>query len=459
MKGIGWPAIIVLVLLAGYVLSEAMKVTEGFVVPRRTDIGLASEGWTEETGWERDLRYSETFVDIQGLGVASDFCRAVAKTNKPESLHMSCALGTREGMNTMEYNGPTVAEGFRFSRDDYWRASDSIRKAKRMDYCRILRDPVTEEWIPVCSLAGPTSFGKEEIIDATPPSSIQLLLEAYEGALVWFRWIDDQQDYIGNASFLKKGEAVFPTMLKPVVSRGLQLNRWPQAAQDTGIQAPPLQDYLIWGEKGTHELHQAIPPRQLRAFAFWVWWDGFEKDARILESYNLDEHGKGKQDRLIIGVDGGGTELHPTLKTRPAAEVRPELIHALGQLTEPAAIAAQPRPSQKATYFMEIWDQENRIMRLDGPMDSAKTGQWQHVAFTTTNSDDWWPTWQLWIDGAMVGERQDGRLSPAMTLVANTIGRNMRGCLQDFRVYRTSMTPAKIKAAAVWNKKRLHPLP
>ena len=455
---IGWPAIIVLVLLAGYIVSEAMKVTEGFVVPRRTDIGPAADGWKEESGWERDLRYSETFVDIQGLGVASDFCRAIAKTNKPESLHMSCALGTREGMSTTEYNGPTVANGFRFSRDDYWRSSEA-KTTKRMDYCRVLRNSATEEWMPICAIAGPDGFKKEEIIDDAPPPSIQILLEAYEGALVWFRWIDDTVDYIGTAGFTTKGEAVFPMMLKPVVSRGLQLNRWPQAAQDAGIPAPPLQDYLVWGEKGTHELHQAIPPRQIRAIAFWVWWDGFEKDARILESYNVDEHSKTRNDRFVIGVDGGGTVLHPTPKTRPAVEVRPEVVQAVGQLTEPAVVAAQPRPSKTATYFFEIWDQENRIMRLDGPMDSAQTNKWQHVVFTTTSSDDWWPTWQLWIDGVMVGERQDGRMSPAMTLAVNSIGRNMRGCLQDFRIYQTAMTPAKIKAAVAWNKKRLHPLP
>ena len=97
-----WAAIIVLVLLAGIVLSQTMPLTEGFVVPKRTDIGPVSEGWGEEAGWERDLRYAEGFVDVQGLGVASDFCRAIHPTNRPDQLHISCALGTREGMSTTE---------------------------------------------------------------------------------------------------------------------------------------------------------------------------------------------------------------------------------------------------------------------------------------------------------------------------------------------------------------------
>ena len=449
-----WSAVIVLVLLAGFILSGTMSVTEGFV-SRRTDIGPASEGWAEETGWERDLRYAETFVDIQGIGVATDFCRAISTSRNPDSLHISCALGNRDGMSTTEYNGPTKAQGFRFSRDDYWRKGSK----NRMDYCRILQDADTGSWTPICAVAGLDGFKKEEVVDDEPPPSIQILLEAYEHALVWFRWFDDREDYIHAANFTKRGTPILPTTLKPSVSRGLQLNRWPQAEQDAGIKASPLQDYLEWGENDTHELNQRIPPRQIRAIAFWVWWDGVEKDARIMESYNPNKTSIRNLDQFIVGVDGGGTELHVAPKTVPAIEVRPEVIQAIGQLTEPAVVASKPRLSKSGTYFLEIWDQENRIMRLDGPMDSAKVGQWQHVVFTVTDSSDWWPTWQLWIDGALVGERQDGRLSPAITLAKNFIGRNMRGCLQDFRVYREAMSPAKIKAAMTWTKKRLHPLP
>ena len=452
-----WAAIIVLVLLAGIVLSQTMPLTEGFVVPKRTDIGPVSEGWGEEAGWERDLRYAEGFVDVQGLGVASDFCRAIHPTNRPDQLHISCALGTREGMSTTEYNGPTLAEGFRFGRDDYWRTSSANKK--RMDYCRVLRDADTGFWHPICAVAGPDGFKKAEVIDDEPPSSIQLLLEAYENALVWFRWVDDRHDYISAANFTKRGSPTWPTMLKPTVSRGLQLNRWPQAAQDAGLQAPPLQDYLEWGENDTHELNQTIPPRQIRAIAFWVWWDGVEKDARIMEAYNPSKTSNRNLDQFIVGVDGGGTNLHVPPKTLPATEARPEVIQAVGQVTEPAVIAAQPRPSKTGAYFLEIWDQENRIMRLDAPMDSAKVGEWQHVVFTVTSSDDWWPTWQIWLNGALVGERQDGRLSPAMTLAKAYMGKNMRGCLQDFRLYSAAMTPAKIKATMEWTKKRLHPLP
>ena len=138
LTSVTWPTVIVLVLLVGYVISETMGATikEGFAVPRRADIGLSADGWTETTGYQRDLRYTESFVDLQGLGVASDFCRAVSKKSDPESLRISCAIGRRDGMNTMEYNSKTKREGFRFSRDDYWQTSGTSNG--RMNYCRIL---------------------------------------------------------------------------------------------------------------------------------------------------------------------------------------------------------------------------------------------------------------------------------------------------------------------------------
>ena len=94
-----WAVIIVLVLLAGYILSETVTttMTETFTSPPRSDIGLAADGWEEYSGYKRDLRYTETFVDIQGLGVATDFCRAVSKVADPESLRISCAVGRRDG--------------------------------------------------------------------------------------------------------------------------------------------------------------------------------------------------------------------------------------------------------------------------------------------------------------------------------------------------------------------------
>jgi hypothetical protein len=448
-----WPVIVVLVLLVGYIVSETVggKLKEGFAVPRRSDIGRIEDGWAEEAGYVRDLRYTEGFTDIQGHGVAADFCRAVARRGDPDSLHIACALGTRDGMDTMEYKSMTLREGFRMSRDDYFRAGASNKG--RMDYCRILKDRETGEWHSSCAIAGRTGFKADEERDTIPPPAIRDLLEAYDGILTWFRWVDDEIDYAENADVESHGRAEFPSLLRPVVSRGLQLNRHAAAARVAHQPAPPLRDYLRWGEKGALTLDQAIPPRQIRAISFWIWWDAFEKGARVIEC-----SGGGKKDLMWLGVEGGGHELVPARAAGAAQELRPDVIQSVGQLTEPAAVLAQPL-AKAATYVFEIWDEEQRLMRLASPMGSARTDRWQHVAVTVTDGQAWWPTWQMWIDGNLVATKTDGRLSPALELTQNFIGRGVRGCIQDFRVYSKPLTEDKLQTAIAWGRPHLHPLP
>jgi hypothetical protein len=449
-----WTLVIVLSLIVVFLVRETVgeKLQEGFSVARRSDIGYMADGWKEETGYIRDLRYSETFTDIQGLGVAADFCRAVARKNDPESLHMACALATRDGMDTLEYRSKSTRDGFRWSRDDYW----NIRTGRRSDYCRILKDHGTGEWFASCAVAGRDGFKPQEERDTAPPAAIRQMLEAYEGILTWYRLRDDIEDYAQNTVLEFHGRPEPSTLLNPIKSRGLQFNRWSAAAQAAGHPAPPLTDYVRWGEPATLELNQSVPPRQIRAIAFWIWWDGFERGTRILEASN----GKNK-DLLWIGTEGGGVDLPPARGMIPAAELPPNHVYCIGQMTEPAAQRppASPPRSDAARYVMEIWDEQQRIMRIESPTAAAKAGQWQHVAFTVTDATEWWPTWQLWIDGRLVQTRTDGRLSPALELTQNFLGQNVRGCLQDFRVYRTPLTEAKLKAAIAWSKPLLHPQP
>jgi hypothetical protein len=111
-------AIIVLYVVSGMVGPGPRHIIEKFTTPLRSDIGYARDGWTEESSYERDLRYSESFADVQGFGVAADFCRAVQLRNDPDSLRMACALGRRDGFDTMEYRSRSRGEGFQWSRDD-----------------------------------------------------------------------------------------------------------------------------------------------------------------------------------------------------------------------------------------------------------------------------------------------------------------------------------------------------
>jgi hypothetical protein len=65
----------------------------------------------------------------------------------------------------------------------------------------------------------------------------------------------------------------------------------------------------------------------------------------------------------------------------------------------------------------------------------------------------------MWINGVMLAEKTDGRLSPAIEIKDNYIGKNVRGCIQDFRMYRTPLTEEKLKATMKWSEASLHPTP
>jgi hypothetical protein len=458
---------IALALIVGYVVSGAMgsrHIAEGFTTPLRSDIGYARDGWEEESGYERDLRYSETFADVQGLGVASDFCRAVQQKGDPSSLRMACALGRRDGFDTMEYRSRSRGEGFRWSRDDYWRSSEAA--AGRMDYCRIVKDEMTGEWYSSCAISGRNGFNVTEERDTQPPPRIRQLLEAYEGAVTWYRLFDDVEDYAQNTVLEFHGRPDIPTLLKADISRGIQFNRLLTAGE--GATKKPPHDYVRWGEPGTLALDQTVQPRQIRAISFWVWMDTLEGKPRVLDCSNEG----GKQDRVWIGIEGGAPDLPGAIKPRiaaPAEEVRPDVALALGVPVAPLRAeeavpmtlprnAKETEPRNTATWVFEIWDGEQRIMRLAGPQ-AARREQWQHVVVTTTDTTTWWPTWQMWVDGRVVANRVEGRTIPTLKLAENYLGRGLRGCLQDFRVYTEPMTAEKIAAARRFTQPRLHPSP
>ena len=321
-----------------------------------------------------------------------------------------------------------------------------------MDYCRILRDEETGAWASFCAVAGREGFKAAEVRDTDPPAPIRQLLEFYEGAMTWFRFQDDTVDSTGLGAIEVHGTPEVPLLLNPVKSRGLQLNR----ISPDGSKKEP-HDYLRWGEQDTLSLDQAIPPNQIRAICFWIWWDGFEKGAMVVEARNS------AKDRILLGIEGGGVEIPGFRAATRAVEVSPQ--QALQQCIqiEPEPIPQLTRTKaalgDSATYIFEIWDAEQRLMRLASPMGSAKVGEWQHVAITTTDATAWWPTWTMWINGIEVAKKVEGRLSPALQLTENYIGRGLRGCIQDFRIYRTPLTHEKLQASIAWSKPLLHQSP
>jgi hypothetical protein len=372
-------ALVVVVLLGRGSLRQTLQ--EGFITQPRSDIGPLSEGWTEEAGYERDLRYSETFTDIQGLGVAADFCRAVRRGGDATTTHIACALGRRDGMDTMEYRSPAVREGFRMSRDDYWRRNSV---SKRMDYGRILRDKHTGEFFAAVAIAGPDGFKSTEEHDTAPPSAIKTLLDAYDGILAWYRWVDDAQDYAENTVIEVRGHPTFPSLLKPDATRGLELNRWTPAAQAATEPpaAPADRDSLRWGEPGQLALADVVHPPHIRAISFWVYWDTFQgSPAPTILDFSTDG---ARKNRVWFGVEGGAADLPPPPRpiVQPAAEVTPQQLTAICPQAEPyRAPIVVPASRDQANYVFEIWDEEQRIMRLVAPH-AAHTGVWQHVVLS-----------------------------------------------------------------------------
>jgi hypothetical protein len=468
-----WAAVLVISVLAIYVLYETVGPTmiEGFFIPRRSDIGPSDESKEvkEESGYDRDLRYTSQYADVQGNGVAGDFCRVVSKSNDPDSLRVACALALREGMDTLEFRSKSKREGFRFSRDDYWR---DVTGNKRMDYCRILRDQDQETggWDSFCALTTRSGIGPKEVHDPSPPAAIRRLLTAYEGILAWYRWQDDGIDTTGNTQVALVGRPEIPSLLRPMKTRGLQLNRYPAATAATGEAAPPIRDMVRFGEKGTLHLDQDVKPDTIRAIAFWIFWDQFEKGAAVLHCSTEDD-----KNRVWLGVDGSGPGPAPMkdVQIGAAQELTPQDLQRLGsprveevplwatqrpQKPDPHSVTGDLERQKTATWIFEIWDERQRIMRLRGPQ-GAKIGQWQHVVVTTTDNTPGFPTWQLWLDGVMTTEQPDGRLIPALFLTNNRIGENVRGCIQDFRIYRDPMSAEKIKEAMDWSGRLLHPTP
>jgi len=425
---------VILLLLVGYILHETVgsKLVEGFSI-------LPAEDPGEDYGWYRDMRYKGVHTNVQGLSIAGDFCRAIYKKEDPDSLHISCILAR----SNEDYKSPTVADGFRLSRDEYWK---SVTGSGRTDYCRILKDPVTEKWVATCAVAGNSGLGLREARDADPPPYFKHLLTAYRDCITWFRWKDDSIDYTGTVVAVSEGAPRFPTDLNPLKSRGLQLNRWPQASQDAGFPAPFMQDSVTWGEPETLLL---TAPSLIKAISFWVWLDSFD-NTRIIECSN---NGK---DLMFLGVDTLGVPIAPNPSIHPQAlEVRPD--HYLTQIKIQEPTKCLPDMESQTSFVFELWDQEQRIMSLRAPV--ARKHTWQHVVVTTADMTSWWPTWTLWVNGVQVAKKVDGRSITALSFANNIIGKNMRGCIQDLRVYQRPLSSEQIRETLAFSNTYLHPMP
>lgn len=457
--------------------------------PRRSDVAPGQQ--RESEGWIRNPRYFEGYVDVQRLGYKADFCRVLEKEDAPESRIMACALAGQEGLDPFLYRTESSRAGFRFSRDDYFR---DVNDDGREDYGRILKiaEAPNDAWEATAVLAGVDRFKPSEIPDHEPPPEIAELLYFFEGLMVWYRFYDDILDYAENTQVSIAGKASVDETPKRISdgtkTNGLRLNMLPAGS---GQEKPPQNQFLKIGEYPRLEFDSKISLRNLRGISTWVYFEEFTQNARIFDFGN----GAGK-DNVLLGIEGKGNDpgAFGRLNARPPADAKvcrtrfsqevspqeylassdanvdewecpdPELVDSIYPKDEIA-----PSEEKKANLLFEIWDAQQRKMRIR-VLNCIPLKKWVHIALTTTDNLAFRPTWEVYIDGERVFREEDGHMPLQNYTTKNYIGRSnwegvtsqyedaderLRGALFDLRFYRTPMSVDKIKRTVQWGKRLL----
>lgn len=464
----------------------------GKYFPRRYDIVPGQQ--RESEGWVRNPRYFEGYVDLQQLGYKGDFCRVVEKEDVPESRIMACALAGQEGLDPYIYRTDSARAGMIFSRDDYFR---DVNGDGRDDYGRIVKveKAPNDRWIARVVPAGISRFKAgpgSELQDNSPPPHIKDLLWFYEGAMVWYRWIDDMLDYAENTQIAIAGEAKVDEEPGKKPIKGLEFNKIPSA--DASV-PPPNDQYLKIGENARLEFDSIVQLRQLRAISVWAYFEEFTNNARIFDFGN----GAGK-DNVFLGIEGRGNSTQSTFGTlgprptdqnlvcraKPAPEMSPQAYLARTDANVDEWECPGPEPMEStypedekeadtleptANLLFEVWDTQQRKMRIK-VLDVIPLKKWVHIALTTTDNKSFRPTWHVYINGKKVYEEPDGHMPLASYVTQNYIGRSnwegvssqyadaderFRGALFDFRLYRTPMSSTKILRTVEWGLSKLKP--
>ena len=443
-------------------------------VPKRGDVGVD----LEEDGYQQDGRYFRGYADVQRIGVDQDFCRMVIdKTNEEEFF--ACALAGTENLASVKYRTPSVKQGLRMSRDDYM---------NKGAYCRILKYK-DGSWQPQCNKPLDTEFDPSLVIDGNPPPEIETMVSFYRGCMLWLRFRDDMEDYIKNVKVYKKGNIVieeFPP--NPIVTRGLPFNG--------------VDQFLRIADNADLELGTLVKMRSLRALMIWVYFDEFTNNAHFIDFGN----GAGR-DNLVVGILGRGDE-----SVYDAGTIRPPLLCGSESTVPTGKSGAQPvtevtpqdamkesranvedfvcqgfedtprrlPPSRvtdkilhemtgKATLLYEIWDQQQRKMRITIPSAIPKR-KWTHICVTAKSMDSFRPDIGVYINGNQEFLQPSGWLPQASYTSNNYLGKSnwenttsqyenkdelFKGSLFDFRGYNVSLSEDIIKKSVAWGKDKL----
>lgn len=447
--------------------------------PRRGDVSYN----TEAQAYKQDGRYFADYADVQGVGFKNDFCRMIVPSSADtKSMFFACALGGTSGLATDSYRTRSVKDGFIISRDDYMR---DVFGDGRDSYCRIFKGQ-DGTFQPMCLRAGTTKFAIKDQVDPNPPEEIELLLEFYQGCVIWLRFYDDMLDYIVNVFLQRAGGikiAEYPP--RPAVSFGLPFNG--------------LDQFLRIGDEGDLTMGTKVMIRQIRAISVWVYFDKFTNNAHIFDFGN----GAGR-DNFFLGIIGKGDAVMSDVEIRstagcgcaavmpdspsgaqPVPEVPPQklMLSTQGYLDcpefqvtpdrlEPSRIQEPKKKEgepQTATLLYEVWDTRLRKMqiRVSGAIPLKK---WTHICITATSSDSLRPDVALYVNGVQRHVESSGFLPQPMMTSHNYIGKSnwysdstqyelrdelFAGNIFDLRMYESIISEGKLRKVMRWGKKLL----
>jgi hypothetical protein len=489
---------LVLVLLIGIAAVELFypkKIQEGFesmipvinpkagyfaqFVPRRGDIGPGEE----QAGYIQDPRYFHGYADVQRLGIDHDFCRMVQEKGSDDKF-FACALAGTENLSGIDFRTQSTSNGLRISRDDYMR---DIEGKGRAAYCRILKGK-NDNYEALCNRALDTDFDVELVVDVKPPPETEMLLRFYEGCVFWYRFRDDMLDYVNNTKLMTVGEIKIDETPNPPITEALKFNG--------------IDQFLRIGDTQDLDLGYKVPLRSLRGIMLWVYFDEFTQNAHILDFGD----GPG-QNNIVLGIIGRGDAtitdaamIRPPLicgedSTVPEAPSGPQPVPCMSPLKLAETTSANvdqftcdgfeidprrlppsrikdkvvPGPKNKATLLYEVWDNQQRKMRIRVPS-IIPLKKWTHITITAKNNDAFRPDIGIYVDGKQVFVEPSGFLPQASILSNCYVGKSnwlsatsqyenrdelFKGRIFDLRGYKVPLGEKVITESVGWGKEKL----
>ena len=454
--------------------ANTMSYWGNFVSPRN-DVGPDEE----DSMYIRDPRYFNDYADVSRLGVAYDFCRVIAHKDTPDEQFFACALAGTEGLGTARFRTKSVKEGFKLSYDDYMR---DINGDGRAEYCRILKNG--DGWTTMCTRATDLGFDPQEVVDDEPPGPVSRLLTFYQGCVIWLRLKDNMIDYVKNVKVLTTNMKIDETPGKDV-TQGLDFNGDNQ--------------FLRLSDSGDRSLGAVVPLRSIRSIMVWVKFDEFTNNAKIFDFGNgkgngnffLGILGKGDPDAdtggSIRADCGADTVPEGPSGAQPVDEMSPQRLMETtaanvdewrcdGFEAMPRKLPGSfPKPPENnsggsyATLIYEVWDQQQRRMRMK--MNAVlRLKKWTHICVTTTTSDSFRPGIGIYIDGELALMKPDGFLPATGNMTNCYIGKSnwsnsvsvyenrdelFKGKMFDFRMYNVKVSEEFIKDSYDWGKELL----